>query len=84
MYQIILFDKDGKVLKEETHACVKTAMMSLIRAEENLDYDHGYVVNCDTGEIFESFGFATSDGGVTSPSDDLGFDPYEGCYTFDN
>lgn len=84
MYQIILFDKDGKVLKEETHACVKTAMMSLIRAEENLDYDHGYVVNCDTGEIFESFGFVSSDGGVTSPSDDLGFDSFEGCYTFDN
>lgn len=84
MYQIVLFDKDGKVLKEETHACIKTAIVSLMRAEENLDYDHGYVVNCDTGEIFESFGFASSDGGVTSPSDDLGFDPFEGCYTFDN
>lgn len=82
MYELVLFDKDGKVLKEETHACVKTAMISLMRAEENLDYDHGYVVNCDTGEIFESFGFLTSDGGVTSPSDDLGFDPYGGCYNF--
>jgi hypothetical protein len=80
MYQIVLFDKDGKVLKEENHYCVKTAIMSLMRAEENLDYDHGYVVNCDTGEIFESFGFVSSDGGVTSPSDEVILNPFHSCY----
>ena len=84
MVKVVLFDKDGDVVVDKDYKCKSQAKRALAIFEENEDYDHGYVMDLDTGEIFESFGYVFDDGEVSTPSDECGFDPYEGCYTFDN
>ena len=41
------------------------------------------IVNAETGEVIESFSYCSDDDDVLEDIDDMGFDPYEGCYTYD-
>ena len=84
MVKVVLFDSDNEVIVEKEFICELRAKAFLARAEEDEDYDHGYVLDLDTGEVYESFGYVTADDEVTTPSDECGFDPFAGCYTFDN
>ena len=41
------------------------------------------IVDAETGEVIESFGYGLDDDDVSDDIDEMGLDPYEGCYTYD-
>ena len=41
------------------------------------------IVDAETGEVIESFGNGSDDDDILDDIDEMGFDPYEGCYTYD-
>ena len=57
MFEMALFDVDGNLLLCREYENEMCASVAIALAEENEDYDHGHLVNLETGEVVAEFGY---------------------------
>lgn len=81
MFEMALFNQDGELVvcrefDEDQLICAKVAMAL---AEENEEYDHGHLINTETGNMICEFEYV----GAEMLDDEIGFNPFVGCFDFD-
>lgn len=81
MFEMALFNQDGElvVCREFDDDQLMGAKVAMAMAEENEEYDHGQLINTETGKMVCEFGYV----GAEMLDDEVGFNPFVGCFDFD-
>ena len=81
MFEMALFNQDGElvVCREFDEGQLICAKVAMALADENEEYDHGQLINTETGNMVCEFGYV----GAEMLDDEVGFNPFVGCFDFD-